>query len=181
MVRLPSKVAGHLERSEVDALFALAYAELRQLARGVRGRSGPATLDTTALVHEAFLRLSRHPGAVGEDPGHLRALAARAMRHILIDHARRRQAGKRGGGADLVSLGPADAELGDRVLDLVDLDRALSDLEALDARLGRVVELHLFAGLEMAEIGRVLGLTERTAFRDWRRARAFLTARLDPR
>lgn len=164
----------------VDALFEFAYAELRLLARGVRGRSGPSTLDTTALVHETFLRMRRHAAAAGHDPQHLRALAARAMRHILVDHARRRSAGKRGGGAEVVTLGTHDlGGPGSGAIDLVDLDRALGEMEALDARLARVVELHLFAGLDMTGVARELGVTERTAFRDWRKARAFLVARLE--
>ncbi|MFO1493687.1 MAG: ECF-type sigma factor [Lysobacterales bacterium] len=163
----------------MDALFRIAYTELRLLARGVRRRAGPATLNTTALVHEAFLKLRLQPGAENHDGEHLRALVARAMRHILIDHARRRNADKRGGGIAAVTLGPLDAASQAAEVDLVDIDRALTALEAADPRLGRVVELHLFAGMDMSEIGQVLGITERTAFRDWRRARAFLAARID--
>jgi RNA polymerase sigma factor (TIGR02999 family) len=160
-------------------LFALAYDELKRLARRAR-RSGPAaeTIDTTALVHEAFLKIRVRDEARDADPTYLRALAARAMRQILVDRARRRMADKRGQGVPHVTLGGIDASSDATPFDLVAVEGALSELERLDARLARLVELHVFAGMSMPEVAHVLAVTERTAFRDWRKARAFLVAHL---
>lgn len=168
-----------LEASQAT-LFALAYDELKRLARRAR-RGAPAqeTLDTTALVHEAFLKIRVRDQARDEDPGYLRALAARAMRQVLVDRARRRLADKRGGGPQHVTLGGIQTPAGERPFDLIAVDRALTELEALDARLARLVELHVFAGMTMTEVASVLDVTERTAFRDWRKARAFLVEHLD--
>ncbi len=164
-----------------EQLFALAYQELKRLARRERRRApGADTLDTTALVHETFLKI-RQRAEIGErDASYLRALAARAMRQILVDRARRRQAGKRGAGAARVTLEGLEVDAVGNCFDLVQVDRGLTLLEQLDARLARVVELHVFAGLAMAEVAQALGVNERTAFRDWRKARAFLVSQLDP-
>lgn len=164
-----------------NALFALAYDELKRLARRARRGGGAvsATLDTTALVHEAFLKVGAHADAIGVDAGHLRALVARAMRQILVDRARRRVTRKHGSGPLHVTLEGVPARSDPAPYDLVLVDRALDALEALDARLAKVVELHVFGGMTMAEVATALAVTERTAFRDWRRARAFLVERLD--
>lgn len=163
------------------ALFALAYDELKRLARGARrGRNAmSATLDTTALVHEAFLKVGAHADAIGMDVAHLRALVARAMRQILVDRARRRMTRKHGSGPRHVTLDGVSDGCGPAPYDLVLVDRVLDELEGLDARLARVVELHVFGGMSMAEVATALAVAERTAFRDWRRARAFLIERLD--
>ena len=161
------------------ALFALVYQELRRLARGQRRRmGGAATLDTTALVHEAYLKLHDSPQVGSIDRLHFLSLAARAMRHVLVDHARNRSRIKRGGAWAQTTFGDAIGE-GSGIVDLVALDAALNELSEVDARAGTIVELRVFSGLEIAEIARLQGVAERTVFRDWRRARAFLMQRLD--
>lgn len=174
------------DRAAADALFAGVYEELHRLARAqlaARGRPGE-TLDTTALVHEAYLRLAEPAGLSAEDRAHFFNLAARVMRHVVVDYARRRDAGKRSGERVRIEVGgpgepaaEADARLTE---DILALDAALERLEAESPRLARLVELRFFAGLSFAEIGEVQGLTERTAKRDWRKARAFLAAELSP-
>ncbi|MBN8481873.1 MAG: RNA polymerase subunit sigma [Xanthomonadales bacterium] len=160
-------------------LFELAYDELKRLAHHARrGRASHETLDTTALVHETYLKIGRHELAQGDDPGHLRALVARAMRQILVDRARRRMAGKRGAGAPQVTLNGLEPEGAAQPFDLVAVDAALTRLEALDARYARIVELHVFAGMPLVQVAARLGLGERTVFRCWRAARAFLIEQL---
>lgn len=158
----------------VDALVPLVYQELkslarRQLARGARH----ATLSTTVLVHEAYTRIAAGGHAVAGRE-HLMALCARTMRHVVIDHSRERLAAKRGGGVANVALDGEDAiDFGDPAA-IVALDDALARLEALDARLVRLIELRVFAGLEPAEIATLLDVNVRTVQRDWLRARAWL-------
>jgi RNA polymerase sigma factor (TIGR02999 family) len=171
------------DRAAADALFARLYDQLHGLARAQlisRGRPG-ATLDTTALVHEAYLRLAEPAALTAEDRGHFFNLAARVMRHVIVDFARRRDADKRGGGARRVDLAEA-GELADpdRGLsaELLALDGALAELERMSPDLGRLVELRFFAGLPLEEIALLTGRSERSLKRDWRRARAFLLARL---
>ncbi|HSN00400.1 MAG TPA: ECF-type sigma factor [Rudaea sp.] len=160
------------------ALFERVYQELRRIARGQRRAAGnPATLDTTALVHEVYLKLHDAPDAQSIGRAHFLSLAARAMRQILVDHARARGRLKRGGDAIVTGLDERVAGTTD-VVDLVALDAALAHLTKLDARAGQLVEWRIFGGLEIAEIAQLQGLTERTVFRDWRRARAFLVREL---
>ena len=162
-----------------SALFALVYQELRRIARSQRRAAGsPATLDTTALVHEVYLKIHAAPEATLVDRAHFLSLAARAMRQILVDHARGRSRLKRGGPYSLTGLSEDIGAAGD-VVDLLALDDALAHLRALDERAGQLVEWRIFGGLEIAEIARLQGLTERTVFRDWRRARAFLVRQLE--
>lgn len=163
----------------VDRVLPLVYEELKGIARN-RLRAEPAghTLDTTALVHEAYLKLVDQRRADWQDRTHFFAVAARAMRRILIDHARRKTAQKRGGGRRRVSLGSAELAFEERVSDLLELDEALSQLESLNARLCRVVECRYFAGLTEEETASALGLSARTVRRDWVKARAFLHSRL---
>jgi RNA polymerase sigma factor (TIGR02999 family) len=174
------------DRAASDALFASVYRELHRLAHAqlsARGRPGE-TLNTTALVHEAYLRLAQPAGLSAEDRAHFFNLAARVMRHVVVDYARRRDAAKRSGEMVRIEVGgpgePAAEEDGRLTEDLLALDAALGRLEAESPRLARLVELHFFAGLGFAEAGEVQGLTERTAKRDWRKARAFLLAELSP-
>ncbi len=160
----------------LEDLLPLVYAELRRLARSaMRGESEGHTLQTTALVHEAYVRL------VGaeiewEGSGHFMRVAARAMRRVLVDHARRRRSDKRGGGANAISLDtlehllPARA----RTSDLVALDEALERLTALEERKGRAVELHYFGGLSYEEVAEVLEVSAATVHRDLRMAKAWL-------
>lgn len=160
------------------ALFEVAYQELRRIARGQRRAAGaPLTLDTTALVHEVYLKLHAAPQAKSLDRAHLLSLAARAMRQILVDHARSRGRQKRGGGIAITGLGD-DIGIDANPLDLVALDDALGKLTDMDPRAGQLVEWRVFGGLDIAEIARLQELTERIVFRDWRRARAWLVREL---
>jgi RNA polymerase sigma factor (TIGR02999 family) len=161
-----------------QALFALVYQQLRRIARNQRRAAGsPATLDTTALVHEVYLKLHAAPEAAAIDRVHFLSLAARAMRQILVDHARARSRLKRGGPYTITGLRDEIGVAADMV-DLVALDEALTRLAEVDPRAGQLVELRIFGGLEIADIARMQDLTERTVFRDWRRARAFLVHHL---
>jgi RNA polymerase sigma factor (TIGR02999 family) len=155
------------------------YAELRRLARRQLGVAPRATLCTTALVHEAWLKLGE-PRASAMQRNAFLAMAAKTMRNVLIDYLRERQAAKRGGGVHPVTLDTAHALVGDAHddVDLLTIEQALQMLERLDPRLVSVVECHFFAGMDFAEIGTVLELSERTVQRDWRRARAFLQVQL---
>ncbi len=162
-----------------EALFALVYQELRRMARSQRRVAGsPLTLDTTALVHEAYLKLHTIAQERSVDRAHFLSLAARAMRQILVDHARNRSRLKRGGGCVITALGDEPGSASD-VVDLVALDSALSKLAQIDSRASQLVEWRIFSGLEFADIAKLQDLTERTVFRDWRRARAFLVRQLD--
>lgn len=162
--------AGALERA-----FAVVYGELKRLAGRQRARSRPGdTLSTTVLVHEAFLKLAAGGALAVQDRQHFFALAARAMRQILVDAARARSAEKRGGGAIVVELDERDAAVAAVADDVVALDRALERLEAVDERLARLVEARFFAGLTDAELAELLDRNERTVRRDWEKARAFL-------
>jgi RNA polymerase sigma factor (TIGR02999 family) len=162
-------------------LLPLVYDELRHIAQLQLRDGRQHTLQPTALVHEAYLRLVDQSVAVQDDRRHFRGLCARLMRQILVDHARRRNALRRGGGrvAQLDTGGePAAAGLG--VLDLVALDEALERLAALDARKARIVELRLFCGYSMNEIADDIGTSLRTVEADWFFARAWLHSRLQP-
>jgi RNA polymerase sigma factor (TIGR02999 family) len=158
----------------LEEAFAASYEELRRLARRQLRRLRPGqTLTTTALVHEAFVKLVKGP-VRPEDRVHFFALAARAMRQILVDYARRRASGKRGAGMRPTTL-DAEAIPVDAIADeMLGIDRALTRLEAVDERLARVVEWRFFGGMSEDEVAEILGLTTRTVRRDWRKARAFL-------
>ncbi|MHC4217884.1 MAG: sigma-70 family RNA polymerase sigma factor [Planctomycetota bacterium] len=161
-----------------DRLLPLLYDELRKLARRRMDQEPPGhTLQATALVHEAYLRLVGDDGAGWESRGHFFAAAAEAMRRILVERARRHGAQKRGAGARPVPLDDADLpvelDLGDS-LDLVPLDEALHRLEEYDARKSEVVKLRFFAGLTIEQTAAALGVTSRTVNRDWIAARAWL-------
>ncbi len=162
--------AGDSEAS--DRLFALLYEEFRAQAH-VLLRLGPQqTLCTTELVNETWLRLSGRVLAI-EDRAHFFNLAARAMRQLLIDRARRRHADKRAAG-EVLTLRAATDVAGEEPFDVLALDRVMTMLQAVDARLAEVAHLHLFGGLGFAELAQMRGVTERTVFRDWRAARMFL-------
>jgi RNA polymerase sigma factor (TIGR02999 family) len=154
--------------------FAASYGELRRLARRQLRRLRPGqTLTTTALVHEAFVKLVKHP-VRSEDRAHFFALAARAMRQILVDYARRRASGKRGGGLQPTTLEGDAIPVEALAEEMLGIDRALTRLESLDERLARIVELRFFGGMTDEEVAETLGVTSRTVRRDWRKARAFL-------
>jgi RNA polymerase sigma factor (TIGR02999 family) len=167
-----------------DALFVSLYDELKRLAhRQLHAVGVPATLRTTELVHEAWLKLGRVGDAAWDGRGHFFAAAARAMRQVLVDFARRRYAAKRGGVHVPVSLRQADL-LASHSLDveldgLLDLDAALDLLDAASPRLRQVVELRFFGGLSEDEIAQLLGLSVRTVERDWLKARLFLLRELE--
>lgn len=162
-------------------LIALIYNELRHIAaQQMRGERAGHTLTPTALIHEAWIRLA-HEGAAQSavDRVQFYALAARRMRQVLIDHARRRDADKRGGGeAPLTLTGAVEAVAGGDAVNALALEQALAQLEAHDERKARVVELRWYGGLEMAEIATLLGISRATAQRDWEVARAFLHLQL---
>jgi RNA polymerase sigma factor (TIGR02999 family) len=160
----------------LDRLFPLVYDELQRVAHGQmhRERAGH-TLDTTALVHEAYLKLVRHPPRVQwQSRIHFYAVAARAMRQILVNHARARGRAKRGGDATQISLDEAVVMPEARSEELIALDEALKRLEAMDARQSRVVELRYFGGLTIEETAQVLNVAVVTVKRDWTTARAWL-------
>lgn len=164
-----------------DALFPVVYGELKRIAaHHLHGLGAGATLSTTELVHEAFLKLSRDSGVRWEGRAHFFGAASRAMRQVLVDYARRRGAVKRGASPAMVSLGQAGATLEVQLDDLLALDGALDQLGAVDPRLREVVELRFFGGLSEAEVAEILGLSPRTVERDWLKARLFLLRQLDP-
>lgn len=158
----------------LDRLLPLVYGELRRRAhQQLRRRRPGETLATTALVHEAYLKLSGSAHRNYQDRIHFFAVASRAMRQILVDYARSQAAAKRGAG-HRVDLDPDLLADPGRAEQLLALDDALRELEALDPRLARIVELRFFGGLSVEETGEALDLSPRTVKRDWRRARAFL-------
>ena len=168
------------DRGALNELLPLVYRELHGMAHRALGPAGrDATLNTTALVHEAFLRLHDRAGLTLQDRKHFFSVAAIAMRQIVIDQARRRTAQKRGGGARHVDLEDADVPVDDRAEELLALDDALSRLSRLDERMARVVELRFFGGLSVEETAEVLEVDPRTVKRDWRKARAILHAALE--
>lgn len=167
------------DRGAADQAFALVYSDLQRLARRQVRQSGDG-VGATSLVHEVYLRLVRPDALQLRSREHFFALAARAMRQLVIDHARQRTAAKRGGGAAPASLTAFEervGELGDAER-LIGLDQALDRLAALDPQLATLVELRFFAGLELEEIAALTGRSERSLKRDWRRARAVLHANL---
>jgi RNA polymerase sigma factor (TIGR02999 family) len=161
-----------------DAVFALMYSDLRGVARRqLAAIDAGQTLAPTILVHEAYMKFMERsaPGAV--DRGHFLAIAARAMRHVVVDYVRRRHASKRDGGVPV----PLDSGFGaaDRSpTDVIAVDQALVQLERLDARQAKIVEMRFFGGLELEDIAAALGVSARTVKRDWQKARAFLHALL---
>jgi RNA polymerase sigma factor (TIGR02999 family) len=163
------------DRGALDALVPLVYDELRRLAQLylAREKSGH-TLSSTALVHEAYLRLVRQEDVSWQNRAHFFAVAARMMRRILVDHARKHNYAKRGGGAMTLSLDETVAPVKERELDLVALDDALDALAKLDERQCRMVELRFFGGLSIEETSEVLGVSTPTVKREWASARAWL-------
>lgn len=164
-----------------SALFNALYSQLRVLARA-RLSSGPAmTLNPTALVHEAFLRIDGSTPTALNGSGHFIGIVGRVMRRVVIDHARRRRAIKRGADPLMTTLSPdqADPRGGLSADELIALDTALLELEGRDRQMSRVVELKYFAGLSVGEIAETLEVSERSVHRLWQRARAWLLTRLD--
>jgi RNA polymerase sigma factor (TIGR02999 family) len=163
------------DRAAMNRLFTSVYGELRRIARRqLASRPLHATLDTTALVHEAYLKLAQGTTLSMRDRFHFFATTARAMRLVLIDHARSRLRAKRGGGAPVRALEEGEIAAVERPEELVALDEALSRLEATDPDLARIVEWRFFGGLSVEEIAATLEVSDRTVKRHWRAARALL-------
>jgi RNA polymerase sigma factor (TIGR02999 family) len=167
------------QRRALDELFSLTYEELRRLASAVSRGDPGVTLNPTALVNEAWMKMSRSPGFVGTSPLHFKRIAARAMRQVLVEAARRRNANKRGG-VDAVTvtfdeaLGSGDTS--DR--QLLALHSALNELERLEPRQAAIVESRFFGGLDVGETAALLNVSEATILRDWRAAKAKLAHEL---
>ena len=160
------------DRSAMDRLLALVYDDLRMRAHGQIARARPGdTLSTTALVHEAYLKLAGSSQSY-QNRAHFFAVASRAMRQILVDYARRNLAAKRNGHP--ISLDPELISSSVRGDELIALDAALEELEQVDERLARTVELRFFGGLSVEETAELMEVAPRTVKRDWRKARAFL-------
>ena len=168
-------------RYALDLLFSATYEELRRLASSVRRGDPSATLSPTALVNEAWLKLAASPALGVTSQLHFKRIAARAMRQVLVEAARRRTAEKRGGGAALVtfdeSMGHAGAA-GTTSDELLALDGALEELARLNPRQAQLVESRFFGGLDVRETADLLGISEATVLRDWRAARAWLSGEL---
>lgn len=163
-------------------LVALAYDDLRAIAhQRLLASSGGETLATTALVNEAYLRLAGREGGSWESRAHFYAFAARAMRHILVDHARRAAADKRGGKRVQVPLEDHLAVSTDDQRDVLGIDEALERLAEWHPRMAQVVELRFFGGLSVAEVADTLGTSVRTVEREWTRARAYLLESIEGR
>jgi RNA polymerase sigma factor (TIGR02999 family) len=163
------------DRRALDQLIPLLYAELRSLAhRQLQREDANGTIVTTALVHEAYLRLVDQNRARIESRAHFLNVAAQMMRRVLVDAARRRHAGKRGSGVPVLALDDAPEPHIAPDGQLLDLDEALRRLEAFDPQLGRLVELRYFAGLTLEETGALLGLSTAAVWREWTTARAWL-------
>jgi RNA polymerase sigma factor (TIGR02999 family) len=167
------------DESAFGRVVPLVYNELRRIARNhLRRAQRGATLDTTGLVHEAYLKLAGQQGAKLENRGHFLAVSACAMRQVIIDHARARAAGKRGGGIQPLPLDEALVAGKQQAEWLLDLNRVLERLRERDERLARTVECRFFAGLSEEETAEALGVSLRTAQRNWKRARAWIHAEL---
>jgi len=165
--------------SAVHALVPLVYSEMRALAGGLfRDQAAAHTLQPTALVHEAFLKLVGPNEIEWQSRAHFFGVAAKAMRQILTDHARRRRAQKRGGEQNRITLSGMATPVADEAFELVAFDDALSKLSELDERQGRIVELRFLGGLTVEEVAEVLELSVSTVEREWRMARAWLRREL---
>jgi RNA polymerase sigma factor (TIGR02999 family) len=164
------------ERKALDQLFSLTYEELRRLAASVKRGDPSNTLSPTALVNEAWLKLARSPGIAAQSPLHFKRIAARAMRQLLIEAARRRKAHKRGGNGEAIFVTFDDSLDGAATCeeDLLTLDAALTQLAHLEPRQASIVESRFFGGLEVSEISDLLRVSEATVLRDWRAAKAWL-------
>lgn len=167
------------DREAFDALYARLYDTLRDIARRQRRKHGsPDTLDTLAVVHEAWCRLVDETAVTYEHRAHFLGIAARTMRRVIVDYARERGALKRGGGARHVTLPPGAVGVEQHIEELVAIDDVLSMLGTFDERLERVAECRLFSDLTQEEIALTLGVSVRTVQRDWKRARAWLQREL---
>lgn len=168
------------DRDALDRLLPIVYRELRGIAhRRLAGERSSHTLSTTALVHEAYLRLVQIDRVQWKNRSHFFAIAARAMRRVLVDYAVMRNAQKRGGGEALLALDDVAVAVETHADELVALDEALRRLEAIDERHGRVVECRVFAGMSVEETAAALDISTATVKRDWAMARAWLNRELE--
>ncbi|HEV7702810.1 MAG TPA: ECF-type sigma factor [Gemmatimonadaceae bacterium] len=167
-----------VDRAALDALFSLAYEELRRLASSVSQGDPSATMSPTALVNEAWIKLAESPSFATTSRVHFKRIAARAMRQVLIEAARRRNADKRGGGAAMVTFDDALHDVATGADELLALDAALDELARLHPRQASMVECRFFGGLDVPETAELLQVSEATVLRDWRAARAWLSHEL---
>ena len=169
------------DETALERLMPLVYNELRRLAHHYMRRERPDhMLQTSALVNEAYLKLVDHKGMRWQNRAHFYAVAAQAMRRILVDQARSRNYAKRGGGERTVELDEAATVAQKQRSDLIALDDALKDLAAIDPRKSQIVELRYFGGMSVDETAEVLGLSPKTIMRDWSTAKAWLLRELSP-
>ena len=166
--------SGFTDQADLDALFSATYEELRRLAVLVRRRHSSATLNPTALVHEAWLKLSASNGVSSASPLHFKRIAARAMRQVLIDDIRHRKTAKRGANEVLVNMDLSSEPMIVADHELIALDSSLDKLAQMSPRQATVVESRFFGGFEIPEIAELLGISEATVLRDWRAAKAWL-------
>jgi RNA polymerase sigma factor (TIGR02999 family) len=177
---------GPQDKRAIDELFSLVYEELRRLASMVRRNEAHATISSTALLHEAWMRLRDSPPLGSTSLAHFKAIAARAMRQVLVDEARRRSARKRGGAGEVTFVafdegaeGASDA-IAASDEELLALDKAIAELAARNPRQGQMVECRFFGGLSVTETAAVLGVSESAIERDWRAAKAWLASKIRP-
>lgn len=166
------------DRAALDLLFTATYDELRRLAATIQRDDPGATLTPTALVHEAWIKLAQSRNLAPTSRLHFKRIAARAMRQVLVESARRRQAGKRGGDIALVTFDDQVGLASSTADDLLALDAALDDLGRVNARQALLVESRFFGGLDVRETAALLSVSEATVLRDWRAARAWLSSEL---
>jgi RNA polymerase sigma factor (TIGR02999 family) len=171
-----------MKRRDLDEVFSLVYEELRRLAGSVRRNDPGANVSSTTLVHEAWLKLKDSPHIADTSILHFKAIAARAMRQVLVDLARRRIAQKRGGKdeATQVTLDQSAGQIASRDAELIELDRALEKLAQMNSRQAQIVECRFFGGLNVSESASMLGVSESVIERDWRAAKAWLASALRP-
>jgi RNA polymerase sigma factor (TIGR02999 family) len=163
------------DKAALDKLTPLVYAELHHIARRQMSNERPGhTLQATALINEAYLKIAGQEGFGWQSRAHFFAVCAQVMRHILIDHARTHARDKRGGGAIHVSLDEAAVSVEEQATDFIALDEALRALEALDPQKGRIIELRYYGGLSVEEVAEILKISPATVGREWRRAKAWL-------
>ena len=169
------------DETALNKLIPLVYEELRRLAHHYMRRERPGhTLQTAALVNEVYLRLVDHKGMQWQNRAHFYAVAAQAMRRILVDHARSRNYLKRGGNVKMIRLEEAATVVQKQAADLVALDDALSELAAIDPRKSQIVEMRYFGGMSVQETAEVLGVSPVTVMRDWSTAKAWLLRAMSP-
>jgi RNA polymerase sigma factor (TIGR02999 family) len=167
-----------IDRQALDALFSVTYEELRRLASSVRRNDRSASLSPTALVNEAWLKLAASPGFTALSRLHFKRIAARAMRHVLIEAARRRHADKRGGDVSMVTFDESLEQGASTSRELLALDAALDDLARSNPRQALMIESRYFGGLDVTETAALLEVSEATILRDWRAAKAWLATQI---